>query len=98
MWVGGYVFCIWGIWKRSSSCSFSVSPAHLKMARLSDQSTRGLRRLSLGRSLMKCWPPNMSAAYRPQNMNDLLLETTKHNHTIVMSKGESIVPCDQYME
>lgn len=45
----------------------------LKMARLSDQSTSGRRRFILGRSLMKCCPPNTSAAYRPQNMKDLLL-------------------------
>lgn len=46
---------------------------HLKMARQSDHSTSGRRRFSFGLSLMKCWPPNTSAAYRPQNMKDLLL-------------------------
>lgn len=44
------------------------------MARLRDHSTKGRRRFSFGLCLMKCWPPNTSAAYRPQNMNDLFLQ------------------------
>lgn len=46
----------------------------LKMARLSDHSTRGHRRFSFWRSLMKCWPANTNTAYRPQKTNDLLLK------------------------
>lgn len=60
---------------------------HLKMARLSDHSTSGLRRLSLGLSFMKCWPPKTSAAYRPQNTKALLLVREKH-----VSKFLSTVP------
>ncbi len=56
---------------------------HLKMARLSDHSTNGRRRFSFGLSLMKCCPPNTSAAYRPQNMKALLLWRT--THTIIIN-------------
>lgn len=55
----------------------SVVTSHLKMARLSDHSTRGRRRFSFGRSLMKCCPANTSTAYRPQNTNDLLLQANR---------------------
>ncbi|XP_034716653.1 elongation of very long chain fatty acids protein 6-like [Etheostoma cragini] len=53
----------------------AMTATHLKMARLRDHSTNGRRRFSFGRSLMKCCPPNTSTAYRPQNMNALLLWT-----------------------
>lgn len=58
-----------------------LSVTHLKTARPSDHSANGRRRFSFGLSLMKCWPANTKAAYRPQNTNDLVLWTTKHKDT-----------------
>lgn len=66
------------------SAASTLRVTHLKMARLSDHNTSGRRRFSLCLSLMKCCPPNMIAAYRPENIKDLVLQrnthSRRHNH------------------
>lgn len=65
---------------------------YLKMARLSDHSTSGSRRLSLGRGFIKCCPPNTRAAYRALNTNDLFLqEMTQLVRYILLRHGKTMV-------